>query len=180
MVSDKLPLISDVHFEQSPERLKVVMPVKRHWTYAAIYSLLYLVWIAMMVAGVVYVIRIAFSGERYAFVFTIILLALGYIFFRFGGFIRRQWAYYLAPREILFINKERLILRRPISVWGITDAYDMKHVSPFSMSEAGDAIAFNYGSRKVHFAEALLPEARRLLAKTLNGRFFPDHDGEVL
>lgn len=173
MIMDKLPLIRDVHFEQSAERLKIVLPVRRVWPLVVVYTALVVAWLAMMVWGVVYTVQIAFSGERYAFVFTLMLLILLYIFWRFGNFLRRQWYYYISPREILFINKERLILRRPVSILGNTDAYDMQHVSPFYPSEKPIALAFNYGSQHVYFAEALTTDARKSLGRLLNGRFFP-------
>ena len=104
-------MISDVRFEQSPQRLKIVLPVRRDWALFAIYSILEVTWLVMLVGGLVFLARVAFSGERWAFVFAIMLLVLLLILFRFGRFLSRQWANYAANRELLFINREELILR---------------------------------------------------------------------
>lgn len=176
MLADKVPLISGVHFEQSPERLKVVLPLKRNWPFLAIYTLMVVVWLIMLVWGVIFILRIAFSGERYALVFSLILFVFLVILFRFGKFLFRQWATYLSNREILFINREELIVRRPVSIWGNTDAYDMQHVTPFYLSEKPAALAFDYGYRHIYIGEALSAEARESLRHYLNTAYFPNHD----
>jgi len=175
---ENVPLITDVRFEQSPLRLKIAMPTKRNWPLLAIYTILELTWLTMLIGGLVFFIRIAFSGERYAFVFAIMLLVLLLILFRFGRFLSRQWANYAANREILFINREELILRRPISIAGNTDFYDMEHVTPFYLSEKPAALAFDYGYRHIYLGEGLQPEARATLRQFLNSTYFPDHQAE--
>ena len=169
-------MISDVRFEQSPQRLKIVLPVRRDWALFAIYSILELTWLVMLVGGLVFLARVAFSGERWAFVFAIMLLVLLLILFRFGRFLSRQWANYAANRELLFINREELILRRPISIWGNTDTYGMEHVTQFYLSEKPRAVAFDYGYRHIYFGEALRPEAQDGLRNFLNSTYFPGHD----
>jgi hypothetical protein len=173
---ENLPMISGARFEQSPQRLKIVLPVRRDWVLFAIYSILEVMWVVMLVGGLVFLARIAFSGERWAFVFALMLLVLLLILFRFGRFLSRQWATYAANREILFINREELILRRPISIWGNTDTYGMEHVTPFYLSEKPRAVTFDYGYRHVFFGEALQPEAQTALCQFLNSTYFPDHD----
>lgn len=173
---ENLPLISDVRFEQSPQRLKIVLPVRRNWPLLAIYTILEVTWLVMLVGGLVFLAQVAFSGERYAFVFAVMLLVLLLILFRFGRFLSRQWANYATNREILFINREVLIVRRPISIWGNTDAYDMQHVSPFYLSDKPRALAFDYGHRHVYVGESLRPEAQAGLRQFLNATYFPGHD----
>ena len=160
-------MISDVRFEQSPQRLKIVLPVQRHWPLFAIYSILEVTWLVMLVGGLVFLARVAFSGERYAFVFSIMLLVLLLVLFRFGRFLSRQWANYAT---------EVLIVRRPISIWGNTDAYDMQHVSPFYLSDKPQALAFDYGHRHVYVGESLRPEAQAGLRQFLNSTYFPGQD----
>lgn len=155
------------------------MPVKRQTGFLIIYNLLLLVWIAMMVGGVILTIRTAFSGERYAFVFTVLLLILLFILYRFGSFLRWQWGFYTANREILYLNKERLIIRRPVSIFGPTDAYDMQHVSPFYTAGATGSPAFKYGNHEVLFGQALAAVSARQLVDSLNRLYFPDHEDEV-
>lgn len=172
---DNLPIIRDVHFEQSPQRLKIVIPVRRQWPLFLIYTILEITWLVMLVGGLIFLWQVAFSGERYAIVFAIMLLVLLLILFRFGRFLSRQWATYATNREILFINREELIVRRPISIWGNTDVYDMQHVTPFYLSDRPRALAFDYGYRHVYVGEALSPEAQASLWQFLNSTYFPDH-----
>lgn len=174
MMTDKLPLIRDVHFEQNPERLKIVMPVKRNMPMLLLYGILTGVWLVMMIGGVIYTVQIALSGERYAFVFTIMLAILVLILYRFGRTLRRQFGYYLAGREILYVNNEQLILRRPVSIWGITDLFEMKHISRFYRAEEEDAAAFDYGYHHVYFGQGLTAESQAQLAQLLNQRYLPD------
>lgn len=172
-MADKLPIISDVHFEQSPNRLKIVLPVRKNWPFLILYSVLALMWIVMMVWGIIFLVRIVLSNEGYRFVFAAMILILLFILFRFGRFLFRQWAQYLSNREVLFINLEELIVRRPISIWGNTDAYDMKHVSPFYESVSPPALAFDYGYHHIYIGEGISPEGRKDLRQYLNDVYFP-------
>ncbi len=171
-------MISGVHFEQKPERLKITLPVKRHWPLLIVYTILALTWLAMTIGGLIFTVQVMLSGERYRFVFAVMLLIGLLIMLRFGRFLSRQWAYYLSNREILFINPQVLIVRRPVSIWGNTDAYDMKHVKPFYESVRPPALAFDYGSHHVYTGEALTPEARASLRQFLNAQYFPGQDDE--
>lgn len=173
---DKLPMISEVHFEQTPERTKIVLPTKRQWPFLILYSVLMLSWLVMMVWGVVYLIEILFSDMGRRFLFGIIILLLLLILFRFGRFLRRQWAHFMSNREILFINNEELIVRRPISIWGNTDVYAMEHVTHVYESEGPRALAFDYGYRHIYFGEGIGPESRQSLRHFLNQTYFPDYE----
>lgn len=172
-------MIRDVHFEETPEHLKVVLPVKRNWLAAILFTVMVLTWVVLLVWGLVYSIQTAFSGERYAFWLTIFILLWLYLWYRLGKSLWRQWQYYLSSREILFINKERLIIRRPVSMMGITDAYDMNYIKPFFYSDEHDCPGFDYGHRRTYFGQGIADaaSANRLVA-TLNERFFPYYDDE--
>lgn len=172
---DKLPIISDVHFEQSPSRLKIVLPAKRNWPYLILYSVLAFLWLVMIIWGVVFIAQIVKSAANYRFVFAIMILILMFILFRFGRFLFRQWAQYLSNREVLFIDSEELIVRRPISIWGNTDVYDMNHVSPFYESTTPQALAFDYGYHHVYVGEGISTDARQSLRTYLNKVYFPGH-----
>ena len=172
-ISCMLPIIRDVHFEQTPERLKVVLPTQRRPLWLLLFSILLVVWLIGLIWGIVFILRdVAFSGERYAIVFTIMLLIWLYIWYRLGRIIWHQWQYYAARREIIFIEPDRLIIRRPVSVLGLTDAYDMSYVSPFYYSEEQKAGGFDYGSRRTYFGQGLDEPSARLLVKTLNELYF--------
>lgn len=169
---DKLPMISSVHFEQLPERLKIVIPVRRNMPYLIIYSILVFLWLGMMVGGIVYLVQILFSGQSYRFVFALMILILLLVFYRFGKFLGRQWAQYLSNREVLFINHEEFILRRPVSIWGNTEVYDMEHVTHIYSADTIEAIGFDYGYRHVYFGGSLSPESRQTLQRFLNDTYF--------
>lgn len=168
-------MISDVHFEQTPERLKAVMPVRRNWPYLILYSILVVCWAVMMIWGTIFLVQILFSGESYRFVFAVMIIVMLLVLFRFGKFLTRQWAQYLSGREILFINQEELIIRRPVSIWGNTDVYDKAHITHFYEAHTPEALAFDYGYRHVFIGEALMADARQALCRFLNQTYFPDH-----
>lgn len=173
------PMINGVHFEQTPERLKIVLPLRRKWPFLVSYSALALSWIVMMIWGSVYLVQILFSGQRYRFIFALMILVLLLILFRFGKFLMRQWAHYLSGREVVFIDREELIVRRPISIWGNTDVYDMAHVTHFYATDSPKALTFDYGYRHIHIGEALTEAGRQALLRYINQIFFPDHyEGE--
>lgn len=175
---DKLPMITGVHFEQTPTRLKIVLPIKRHWVYLSLYSALMIIWIGMMVWGLVYSTRILFLRDEPPFcVYYHAPCHARYSVF-FGRILRRQWAAYFSNREILFINNEELILRRPVSMWGNTDVYDMQHVTPLYVDELRAMIGFEYGHRQIYLAEGLTGEARNALAGFINEVYFANRSGK--
>lgn len=178
-MSDSPPLLTDVHFEQSPDRLKIVLPVKRSVPLMILFSVLVLLWLGMMIGGIIYTIQIAFSGASYAIVFTIMLLVFLFVLYRFGRYLLRQWSGVMANREILFINKEVLILRRPISFLGTTDAYDMQYVTPFYINAKPAGPAFGYGNRHYFFGGGLSGPSVSGLVDYLNRTYFPNREPEA-
>lgn len=172
------PSIEGIEFEENDERLKIVLPVRRNWILFGIYSVVLLVCLALMVSGLAFTARMAFSGARFAIVFTIMLLLLLLILFYFMRFVWHQWQYYAAPREILFINKEMLIVRRPVSILGITDAYDMQYVQPFRYDPKYRGVSFHYGSQPRLFALGLAEAQVVEMVDFVNGRFFPAYDDD--
>lgn len=173
-----IPSIENIQFEENNERLKIVLPVKRHWVYLVLYSAMLLLWVGMVVYGLVFTVQMAFSGERFAFVFTMMLFILLYLLYRLGKTVWAQWQYYAANREILFIHKEMLILRRPVSIFGITTAFDRAHVTPFYYSDKHHCPAFDYGHQHVYFAQDLPSDPADRLIGYLNARYHPHYDDE--
>jgi hypothetical protein len=175
-----LPQINDVHIEQTEDRTKVVLPTRRQLLPLLLFSFLLIVWIVCFIWGFVFIIRdVAFSGERYAIVFTIMLLIWLYIWYRLGRILWQQWQYYAAPREILFIEEDRLIVRRPVSVMGTTDAYDMDYVSRFYFSEEQSCPGFDYGSKRIYFGRGLNEQSSKKLVQAINElRFDYDFDDD--
>ena len=173
-----LPSIENIQFEENNERLKVVLPVYRHWVYLVLYSVMLLTWVGMLVFGLVFTWQTAFSGERFTFVFTVMLLVLLYLLYRLGRIVWQQWQYYAAKREILFVHPEMLVVRRPVSIFGITTAYDRAHVTPFYFSEKHNCPAFDYGHQHVYFGQDLPGDPAGRLIGYLNARYYPHHDEE--
>ena len=171
-----LPSIENIQFEENNERLKIVLPVKKQWVYLVLYSIMLVIWIGMFIYGLIYTWQIAFSGERFAFVFTVMLIGLLYILYRLGKVVWRQWQYYAANREIMFIHQDMLIVRRPVSILGLTDAYDRAHVTPFYFSEKYHTPAFDYGHQHVYFGHDLPANPANRLIGYLNARYYPHRD----
>ncbi len=167
--------IENVDMEQAQEKTKIVVPTRRRPLWLLLYTVMLIVWAAGMIWGVLFTIRdIAFSGERYAIAFTIMMLIWLYIWYRLGRIVWQQWQYYAARREIIFIDEERLIIRRPVSKLGSTDAYDIDHVSPFYYSDEESCPGFQYGSRRIYFARGLHEQAAKELIELLDKLCFDD------
>lgn len=167
-------MIRNVEFEETAERLKVVMPLQRQWGFYITYSIILFVWV--LVTGIMLgiLLRTPLSGLSTLFVvvFIVIVLVWAYLWYRLGKSVWRWWQFYAATREVVFLDGHTLIVRRPLSLLGVTDAYDMRHVGPFYYQEKYGAIAFDYGSRGGLFGTGLArPEAEALIG-VLNGRFF--------
>lgn len=174
------PELDRIQFEPSAERLKVTLPTQRNWPYIVLYTLLLLVWLGSLLWAVVFLLtgpRGSLSGVAF-FIYALVVLLLFYLWFRLGGQILRWWQYFLANREILFIDKEMLIVRRPLSIFGVTDAYDMAHVAPFFYSEQHHSPAFRYGNKAILFGKGLTQTERGVLLARLNEHFFPGYDDE--
>ena len=170
--------IDDVIFEESEDRLKIVIPLKRRWPYLLIYSILLLLWFGMLIYGLIYTWQIAFSGERFAFAFAVMLVIFLFVLYRLGKVIWRQWQYYVANREILFLYEDHMIVRRPVSLFGITTGYDREYVRPFYFDEKRNSAAFEYGHLYVLIGQTLERLEAEKLIGFLNGRYFPDYEDD--
>ena len=169
------PQIDGITFEENNERLKIMYPLRRRWVYFILLTIMLAVWIFLVVGTLVFAFRdILFSGERFVFVFTVMILVFLWLLYLLGKLVWRQWSFFAANREILFINDEILIIRRPVSILGLTDAYDMQHVRPFFYNDHTSSPSFDYGSRTVFFGGDLEQEKAERLMNYINLRFFPD------
>lgn len=169
--------IGRINLKDQPDWLKVMMPVKRNWVLFAVFSAALLVWLVFIIGMVIFLIRdVIMARERFVFAFSMILLIWLALWWWLGKIVWRRWQYYAAGREILFINKERLLIRRPVSIWGLTDAYDMAYIRPFYISKRHHCPTFEYGSQKVYFGLSLRDGEATSLVKTLNSLYFPGYD----
>lgn len=165
-----MPDIKDVTFEESNGRLKVVIPVRFTWWLFGLYTFGLIVWLAMLVAVLIYLLR----GLSSSFVLTLILILWLIVWFWFGRFLSGRWQFHAANREILFIDDEQLILRRPVSIFGLTDSYDIHHVSPFYFSQRHSCPAFDYAFTHVYFGQSLTQEQALELIDHMNQWCFPE------
>lgn len=172
-----IPEFQTIQLEENQERLKISWPLQRPWLLFALFSLALIVWLVMLIGMSIYLIRdVMGAGERFTFVFSVMIIIWLLVWLWFGRILSRRWQYVAASREILFINKKELIIRRPVSIWGLTDAYDMQHVSPFYISDKFNCPVFDYGYQHIYFGQALAGDEARALIGMLNGRFFPHWD----
>lgn len=160
----------EITFEESDDRMKVVLPLGLNWPMLALHSLAILVWMGMLIAVIVYLLR----GLSSSFVLSVMLVIWMLIWLWFGRFLWSRWQYHAANREVIFIETEQLILRRPVSILGLTWAYDMNHVSRLYYSEQHRCPAFDYAYLHVYFGRSLKEEQARKLIEVVNDRFFPE------
>jgi hypothetical protein len=161
---------SDITYEESAGRLKVTLPSPVSWPLFGLHTLAMIIWLGMLAAVLVYLLR----GLSSSFVLTIILLFWMVIWFWFGRFLWSRWQYHAASREILFIDDEQLVVRRPVSILGLTWVYDMSHVSGMYYSEQHGCPAFDYAYQHVYFGRELDEEQAIVVVNELNRRFFPN------
>ncbi len=180
MATVNYPQIGNIVFEPLEERLKIVIPEPRNWLIVALLNLALLAWLVGAVWMVIFTVQDVFgAGGRYPLAFPVLMLIWLYLWYRLGKVLWNRWQYFVANREILFINQEELIVRRPVSILGLTDAYGMDHVSPFYYSDKHKCPAFDYGFQHVYFAQKLTETEGNALVAFLNGRFFPDYDPDA-
>ncbi len=158
------------------DRLKVILPIKRNWFLFLAYSLMMIACIVLFVGGLIYTIQIAFSGERYANAFVFLAVIFFFFLYYLWKFVWRQWQYFAASREILFIDEKMLIIRRPFSLFGITDAYDWQQVRPFTYNQQYNTPMFEYGQRSVFLGQDLSRAQADQLISGLNDRYFAEYD----
>lgn len=161
--------IKGVEFEENVDRLKIVWPVARSWPFFILFSASLLIWMGMIIGMLTFIFR---GGN--GFLLTTMLVIWLLIWVWFGRVLWARWQYVAATREILFVTGDHLILRRPVSLLGQTDAYDMAHVSRFYISDQRHCPTFDYGFQRIYFGQSLSSTSGEQLVAALNGRFFPD------
>jgi hypothetical protein len=162
------------YFEESAERLKLVIPIRVNWLLFALFSFALAVWAIMIGIVLLYLIR----GLSSSIVLTVLLILWLGVWLWFGRFLWARWQYHAANREILFIDTEQVIVRRPVSILGLTTSYHFGHVTPFYFSEPHNCPAFDYAFYHVYFGRGLPTAAARRLIEELNARYFPDEEDE--
>lgn len=154
--------------EESEEKLKVTLPVERNAGIFALFSAALLVWIGMLIVVLTYLI----SGSSSSIVLTAILIAWVFVWLWFGRFLWNRWQYFAARREIIFVDSEQIIIRRPVSILGQTTSYDRQHVGEFYMSNRHSCPAFDYAYLHVYFGQSLGQKEAESLVAELNTRLY--------
>lgn len=173
-------------FEENDERVKVIIPLARQPLYWGLYSSMLLIWVIGSIWGIATLISFFNNGSSGlsgvylgAYIFIIVVIAI--FWFYLGKKVWTQWQYFSATREILFFYPERLIVRRPVSLLGVTDAYAREHVSRFSLDSKLNCPAFDYGNFRIPVGMTLPMEESNALISEINRRFYaniPEEDGE--
>jgi hypothetical protein len=167
--------MEQIEVTESPGRLKVVIPIRANRLALALSTMAMLVWVAMLAVVLAYLL----TGRSTQAVLTVLLAIWLVVWLLFGRFLWRRWQYYAARREILYVEPDQIILRRPVSILGLTSAYDRQHISPLYVSERHHSPAFDYAYAHVYFGETLPERDARRLVDELNALLFPgERQGE--
>jgi len=166
-------------FEENDERTKVIIPIKRQPLYWGLYTIMLIVWFVGAIWGLAAVVSFFRQGNSglsgvYLGAYIFILLLVAVLWFYLGRKVWTQWQYFSANREILFFYPEQLIIRRPVSILGITDAYTREHVSQFRLDSKLNCPAFDYGHYRIPVGMTLPLEEGKALISEINSRFYPD------
>jgi hypothetical protein len=175
-----------ITFDDSPERLKVTIPIQRNllgYVLLLAFTLLIVVWLGGTIYGLQEIIALFRDNDdlprRFINLLGFIIIVGWLLWVWFGyRYVWRWWQYHLATREVLFINRETLIVRRPVSILGLTDGYDMRHVSPLRYIDRHKSVGFDYGSRTILIATNLPERDATWLIVKLNDRYFPGWNDE--
>ena len=171
--------MSDVDYkiehDEDGNRTKITIHFGRKWGILSIYTLALAVWLTMLISIVVYLVG-AYSPSV---VLTLLLLLWLAIWLLFGRFLWKRWQHAAASREIIFIDEEQIIYRRPVSILGHTAAYDKSHASAFYFSDVHACLAFDYAYQHVYFGHDLPHQSAAQIIERVNIRWFPDPDDVV-
>ncbi len=177
---------TNIQFEENDERLKVEIPLHQNPWLTLLYTGFALFWFV----GLIIFLVLMFQPERisqagsFRWTTTICWFALVliwvFVWVRYiGRNVLRWWQFYLAKRELLFIDEKTIMIRRPVSLLGLTDSYDRQYVRPVYHSEQHKALAFPYGNVKhILFALTVPEDDQYQLMAFLNNRYFPNYDDD--
>jgi hypothetical protein len=178
--------LADTRIEvfHNDKRTKLILPLQRNALVLTAWSLLVLVWLSMLVLFIysIFVPPPFFNAPHitpgYRVGWRVLLIVWVFFWARFvGRYLLRWWQFHLADREVLLEEDGVFIVRRPVSIFGITNAYALQHMHPFYENETHACCAFQYGGVQHHlFGMGLEPAERTQLLTYLNDRFFPGYD----
>lgn len=156
----------DATIEELEGTLKITLPIERKLGIFVLFSVALIVWLAMLIIVLTYLI----GNSTSSLVLTAILIGWVFVWVWFGRFLWNRWQYFAASREILFVDQEQIIIRRPVSILGHTTTFDRQHVSEFYISDRHHCPAFDYAYLHVYFGQSLAQEESEMLVSELNTR----------
>jgi hypothetical protein len=162
--------------EELEDSLKVTVPIERNWGLLILFSFTLIVWLGMLIIILTYLIGRSSSS----IVQTVILIIWVLVWLRFGRFLWNRWQYFAANREILFVDQEQVVIRRPVSILGHTTTYDRQHIGEFYISERHQCPTFDYAYLNVYFGQSLAMEEAEALVGELNARLFKDDNSGAI
>ena len=165
--------MSEIQIDANEDKTKIILPVRRNWLLVGLFSIALIIW----VVGLVVIVLSMFDEGRTAVLNCMVvgwLILWGFM----GKSLWKQWQHYISPREVLFLAADRLILRRPVSIFGSTDAYDRTHLTPFVYDADRHAISFDYANHRITFGHTLPAADAQETVQQLNTLYFPDWDDE--
>ena len=127
---------------------------------------------------IIIVISYLLRGQSTSLTLSALLLIWLVVWLLLGKFVWTRWQYQAANREVVFIDDEQIVIRRPVSILGITTAYDINYVSPFYYSDKHNCPAFDYAYMHVYFGRSISIQEAQQLIDQLNFRLFPELEDE--
>jgi hypothetical protein len=171
----------NILIEEEERWQKIIMPAEKSTPLFIFYSIAMILW-AVSTVWLIYQLFQPLSIDRpftTNLVFRLIWISLLVTWYWFAKrFLWGFWQYYAANREILFINKEEFIIRRPVSLLGVTNVYDMKHIESLYYDDEKGSPTLQYGVQPVQFGQALSKQEGIELVSLLSHRHFPHLEDE--
>ena len=165
----------------TPSGLEIVVPAKKNWFITLFLGF----WLCGWAVGEVTVLTQLFSDD--APLEGSLFLMFWIVGWTFGGaFALLVCCWFLAGKERILLSSDRIALKREIFGWGRTREYELIHTRdlrashrPYNLADlragfqfwgiGGGSIAFDHGSKTIHFASGLdEAEARSLVAVLVN------------
>lgn len=172
------PKIDGITFEENERWLKIVMPVRKNWFLLIIYSLMVLTGVGLFVGAIIFAVQLGTTWRRFSLLFIVMIVIFLALLYYLMKYVLRQWQFNISNREILFFNEEEMIVRRPVSIFGLTTTFDRQYMHPLSYNDQYSALEFDYGSRPVLIGLNLPKSQTEPLATYINERYFPHFDDE--
>lgn len=167
------PHMSEIQIDAHEDKTKIILPVRRNRLLVGLFSIALIIWLVTLV-----IIALSMFDEGRTAVLNCMVLVWLVLWGFIGKSLSQQWQRSISPREVLFLAADRLILRRPVSIFGSTDAYDRAHLTPFKYDNDRHAISFDYANHRIAFGHTLPVADAQQTVQQLNTLYFPDWEEE--